>query len=586
MKKKFTSMILTLILSLLLLFITASADAEFFPITEITENLSIDKSEYTNISLWQDVFRSYGTVQQYITPENLSIISESFSKNNLIHTGEKQNTAIGNWEGSYSFSFTLNDNNNESIRIAFDKSKVVYTKIYSDKFEIYQGIFNFKNNDTYEKLMKIVNSLIEQFNQNDPRKNLININNIKILYSASFPHNMAPDSVFSWGLCSYIRDGKTTTDIHCYYSIMNEPEVKIFIISDDFSNNNIIYFDNARAIQYSNNNTYGEEYDMEGMARDYTLHLTVNENMQVENLIFTHQFTDQNYPSVDKTPISDNIDMDFYKQSGTLPSELFEISKAVDMTSTESSEAQDKSEVDKEAETKKEEPKTPENVTEPKTPEISTEQKIETTEKNTETKQEEKAEINEEQKPETNIEETKAPETTEKNTEEEKTEEQKSETEVKSETTEEAVSKEIFLDVPKDHWAYNEIYEFYEKGIILGYGNGYFGVDDSITYEHFAILLNRLFSYKAENTSSVPAIREDVIASVVKALKLDTEESKAVAIENIFNDCGNLKEENKSYIARAIYDGLVIGYDGKLFPKDKLTRAETVVLLSRAIKNK
>jgi len=114
-------------------------------------------------------------------------------------------------------------------------------------------------------------------------------------------------------------------------------------------------------------------------------------------------------------------------------------------------------------------------------------------------------------------------------------------------------------------------------------GNGYFGVNDNIAYEHFALLLARLFGYDAENKENSSAVREDIIVSVVKALNMDVAYANEGLIDKVFSDCGDLKPENRKYIAAAIESGLVVGYDGKLFPVQKLTRAETVVLLYRAI---
>jgi len=151
----------------------------------------------------------------------------------------------------------------------------------------------------------------------------------------------------------------------------------------------------------------------------------------------------------------------------------------------------------------------------------------------------------------------------------------------KEETEPEA---EDFIDVPKTHWAYENVSEFSRRKIVLGYGNGYFGVDDSITYEHFGLLLERMFNYTAENIESTPAIREEVIVSVVKALNWDVANVDESIIEKTFSDCGGLRTENRKYIAKAIEKGLVIGYDGKLFADSNLTRAETVTLLARAEK--
>ncbi len=141
----------------------------------------------------------------------------------------------------------------------------------------------------------------------------------------------------------------------------------------------------------------------------------------------------------------------------------------------------------------------------------------------------------------------------------------------------------IFFDVPANHYAYSEINEFSKQGIINGYGNGCFGAEDSITYEHFGLLLDRLFDYNPDNTEASPAVREDIIVSVVKAIGIDVSTSDENVISESFTDCDNIRDENKKYIAGAIEKGIIVGSDGKLFPDKELTRAETVVLLQRAV---
>ena len=136
--------------------------------------------------------------------------------------------------------------------------------------------------------------------------------------------------------------------------------------------------------------------------------------------------------------------------------------------------------------------------------------------------------------------------------------------------------------MPKEHWAYDNVKEFSKRKIVLGYGNGYFGAEDSVTYEHFGLLLDRMFDYKAENTENKTAIREYIIVSLVKALKLDVTNVDENIIEETFTDCYLVKPENRKYIAKAIEKGLVVGYEGRLSPKNRLTRAETVTLLARA----
>lgn len=46
----------------------------------------------------------------------------------------------------------------------------------------------------------------------------------------------------------------------------------------------------------------------------------------------------------------------------------------------------------------------------------------------------------------------------------------------------------MFKDLPKDHWAYKDIMEFAEKGIVTGYPDGTIKPDEYITRaEAFAI---------------------------------------------------------------------------------------------------
>lgn len=148
----------------------------------------------------------------------------------------------------------------------------------------------------------------------------------------------------------------------------------------------------------------------------------------------------------------------------------------------------------------------------------------------------------------------------------------------------EVVSQNVnFIDVPTTHWAYLEIASLAKDNVIRGYGNGYFGVDDSITYEHLSLLLDRLFNYKDINTQSKASIREDIIISLVKAMNADLSSIDISVVEQ-FSDYETISEKNKAYIAYAIECELVVGYNGNLYLENEVTRAETAVLLYRAMK--
>lgn len=144
-------------------------------------------------------------------------------------------------------------------------------------------------------------------------------------------------------------------------------------------------------------------------------------------------------------------------------------------------------------------------------------------------------------------------------------------------------SKPKFTDVPQEHWAYAEVTELADEGVILGYGDGKFGADDSVTYEQLSLLLKRLFNYDETNTQPTAAKREDIITALVKALGADVSSVDENVINQKFSDGETIKDDNRKYIAYAVNSKLAVGYGGKLYTDSNVTRAETAVLLSRAV---
>nr|WP_228547578.1 S-layer homology domain-containing protein [Filobacillus milosensis] len=51
----------------------------------------------------------------------------------------------------------------------------------------------------------------------------------------------------------------------------------------------------------------------------------------------------------------------------------------------------------------------------------------------------------------------------------------------------------IFKDVPDDHWAIEEIKLLKEKGVLVGYPDGTFGLHKTVTREEFAVGLANLY---------------------------------------------------------------------------------------------
>ena len=143
-----------------------------------------------------------------------------------------------------------------------------------------------------------------------------------------------------------------------------------------------------------------------------------------------------------------------------------------------------------------------------------------------------------------------------------------------------------FNDVPPDHWAYDDIMTLAKNNVILGYGNNYFGVNDSVTNEQLALLLKRQFNYDEKNTSASAAKRENIIVSLIKALSPDLSKVDTSVIAADFSDGNSINEINKPYIAYAVENKIVLGDNGKLNLENNVTRAETAALINRALKIK
>ncbi|PHG74837.1 S-layer homology domain-containing protein [Bacillus wiedmannii] len=106
-----------------------------------------------------------------------------------------------------------------------------------------------------------------------------------------------------------------------------------------------------------------------------------------------------------------------------------------------------------------------------------------------------------------------------------------------------------FIDVPKTHWAYQEMMYMAENKIITGYGNGYFGATDPITREHLAAFLYRYL--KPQDSTNNP-----------------------------FVDIGdsNFKREILALTARGIFS---VNVEKQFNPKNNMTRAEMATVLVR-----
>lgn len=178
-----------------------------------------------------------------------------------------------------------------------------------------------------------------------------------------------------------------------------------------------------------------------------------------------------------------------------------------------------------------------------------------------------------------------------------------------------------FNDVSPDHWAYQQIYDLTEKGIISGYPDSTFKPENIVSRAEFAKMMVLALKLPVNKTNvptfkdipgnswsfpyvetakfyltgfrtsngdyfkpGSPAVREDMAVALVKALGYENESVN----ENLtFADSNLISPNLKRYVAIAVKHNLMQG-DSKengtmrLFrPQDSLKRSEAAVLLSK-----
>ncbi|MFJ9301985.1 S-layer homology domain-containing protein [Bacillus toyonensis] len=104
-----------------------------------------------------------------------------------------------------------------------------------------------------------------------------------------------------------------------------------------------------------------------------------------------------------------------------------------------------------------------------------------------------------------------------------------------------AANNTTFVDVPPDHWAYNEMMYMYDHQIITGYGNGYFGAGDSVTREHMAAFIYRYLKPADSNNNPYTDLDQTNFKKEILAL----------TNAGIFNGTGNQQFNPKGIVTRA-----------------------------------
>lgn len=178
----------------------------------------------------------------------------------------------------------------------------------------------------------------------------------------------------------------------------------------------------------------------------------------------------------------------------------------------------------------------------------------------------------------------------------------------------------IFHDVTPDNWFYDGIMYLADRQIVIGYGDGQFGPDDTTPRFQLAVLLSVMDgSQSGVDTSpnrvpasiehaleegymtgvtaddpfsdpywSAPATREEAAAGILRMIEkthgIDTS-SDNLTILSRFSDAGQIADEGSGpYLAYAVSMGLLSGTrDNKLEPAGEVSRAQVGVLAYRAL---
>ena len=170
----------------------------------------------------------------------------------------------------------------------------------------------------------------------------------------------------------------------------------------------------------------------------------------------------------------------------------------------------------------------------------------------------------------------------------------------------------IFTDVNKDYWAYTQIQSFVEKGYINGYGDNTFRPQNPIKRNEFVKVFNRVFGLTKKSgivfedtkynwakdeidIAVTNGVCQGVSSTEFEPEEYITREAAAKMLANYmkiddkdhdkiqgFPDYDQISEWAKDALEGNVENGYIQGTDeGKLVPRNNMTRAEVVALLSR-----
>ena len=184
---------------------------------------------------------------------------------------------------------------------------------------------------------------------------------------------------------------------------------------------------------------------------------------------------------------------------------------------------------------------------------------------------------------------------------------------IELDTTESEQDDKIkFNDVSQDYRAYSQIQSFVEKGYIDGYGDGTFRPQNPIKRNEFVKIFNKVFGLTKKSgivfddtkdnwakdeidIAVTNGVAQGVSSTLFEPDRYVTRQEAAKMLSNYmklddtnhdkikkFSDYNQIAEWAKDALEGNVEKGYIQGTDGEILaPKDNMTRAEVVTLLSR-----
>lgn len=132
----------------------------------------------------------------------------------------------------------------------------------------------------------------------------------------------------------------------------------------------------------------------------------------------------------------------------------------------------------------------------------------------------------------------------------------------------------------ESHWAKDEILKLIEEKIILGYPDGTYKPDKTISWGELYIIVNRILNLNAENVQNPdePINRGEAVKVLGQSFRIKNDDSN---IKLGFNDEDRISEDLIDYLKGMKEGKYISGYtDGSFKPENIITRAEIAKVIN------